>query len=103
MREKIWSAIIFFFIASVTFFYLLTESQNNYNQAMTTIGQNSTAREIIFSTEVENDEEIYKTLQQALIKFNGNVYCFDVDTSNNKKIYIKYARRSFGWSSPVSS
>lgn len=90
MKQKIVAALIFAFIGVAVFFNYYVQAKNENYFFLTTIGQSDEAREVVLSTEIENDVEIYNIITALLHKYRGNIYCFDIEQVSGSNQYTKY-------------
>lgn len=89
MRIKITSCIIFFLIAIMVYVNCYIQEKDAYYINLTKIGQTNNARTIVFTTEL-NDNEMYEVISEILRRYEGNLYCFNIETINEKEVYTKY-------------
>lgn len=90
MWKKLVTIIIFIFIACAVYFNVFFQEKNENYSRLTNIGQTENAQSVVFSTDIKSDDEIYNILDSILSVYNGNIYCFDVETIDNRNIYTKY-------------
>ena len=79
MRIKITSCIIFFLIAIMVYVNCYIQEKDAYYINLTKIGQTNNARTIVFTTEL-NDNEMYEVISEILRRYEGNLYCFNIET-----------------------
>lgn len=87
---KKFIVLIFIFIAGVVYLNIFLQEQSENYYKLTSVGQTENAKSVVFSTNLNSNEDIYDILAEALREYNGNLYCFDVETVDNKSVYTKY-------------
>lgn len=90
MKRKYVTTILFIFIAIVLYINSYLQEKDCQYQELIGIGETDSSMTVFFSTQQDDDMEIYHTIVNALEQINGSLYCFTVEESEKKETYSKY-------------
>lgn len=90
MKRKYIPIILFIFVAVILYINCYIQEKDYQYQEFITIGQTDNSMAVFFSTESEDDMNIYHAITDALDRVNGSLYCINVDNKEGKETYSKY-------------